>query len=233
MQVKPHTTPGSRTRFALPARAVFAALLAACAPRGEQEADDPPVPAADTAREVPAEAAGPTSRPELRHDTIAVEGMPEPVTLRLYRTPPGFPLPFSTYVPEDMVAESAESAASGQGEAVRFVAAFGGRRTDSAYVLVRVHPEGVTEQAARQTLRAAAGGGTAAPPGEHRHPWALAEFSGSTGATVAHGALGRHQGQFFHVLVRYPAELGDGFGPRAAVLLEEWRWEGGSGGLGS
>lgn len=231
MQGMRRSTRGGRPRAAISALAALAALLAACAPRGERlEVEDPPVPAADTTPEIPAQAAGPTSRPEVRQDTILIEGMPEPVTLRLYRTPPGFPLPFSTYVPADM---EAETVSSGEGDAVRFVAAFGGRRTEAAHLLVTVHPEGVTEQAARQTLRAALGGAAAAPPGEHRYPWALAEFSGGAGADVAHGALGRHQGQFFQVVVRYPAEFGDGFAPRAAAVLGEWRWERGNGPLGS
>lgn len=228
MQPRPRAA-GAAPLPALLAGALAAVLSASCGPGGERPRAAERG-AADRVSEIPAEATGPTSRPEVRRDTITVEGTPEPVALRLYRTPPGFPLPFSTYATADLVPEAAPGA---PGEAVRFVAAFGGRRTDSAYVEVRVHAGGVGEEAAREALRAAVGGGAAAAPAQQRYPWALAEFSGNTGATVAHGALGRHQGEFFHVLVRYPADFGDGFAPRAAVIVDEWRWEDGTGGLGS
>jgi hypothetical protein len=215
--------------FALLAGALAAAALGACSGRdGDRQA--PPAPPADTVSEIPAQATGPTSRPETLQDTLAVEGAPQTATLRLYRTPPGFPLPFSTYVPADLVPQGAPSAA---GESVRFVANFGGRRTDSAYVAVLVHADGVGEEAARRMLSTATGGGSPAASDQQRYPWALAEYSGGTGSTVSRGILGRHEGQFFQVLIRYPTELGDGFAPRAATVLEHWEWEGAGGGLGS
>lgn len=229
MQRKRRTRMANRIFFAFLALALVAPALGACS-RGDAGRRRPPPPAADTVSEIPAQATGPTSRPETLQDTLALEGTAQPVTLRLYRTPPGFPLPFSTYVPADLVPESG---ASGDDRTVRFVAAFGGRRTDSAYVAVTIHSETVTEEAARRMLSAATGGSGPAAPDQQRYPWALAEYSASTGATVARGILGRHEGQFFHVLIRYPAELGDGFGPRAAMVLEHWEWEGGGGGLGS
>jgi len=215
--------------FALLAVALAAAAVGACS-RGDADRRRPPPPPADTVSEIPLQATGPTSRAETLQDTLSLEGTAQPVTLRLYRTPPGFPLPFSTYVPADLVPESG---ASGDDRTVRFVAAFGGRRTDSAYVAVTIHSETVTEEAARRLLSAATGGSAPAAQEQQRYPWALAEYSGSTGGVVARGILGRHEGQFFHVLIRYPAEFADGFGPRAAMVLEHWEWEGGGGGLGS
>lgn len=228
MQRKRRSGRADSKLIALLTGALFAALASACGPdRPRREAPPPP---ADTAPEIPEQSTGPTSRPDTLRDTLTVEGTAQPVVLRQYRTPPGFPLPFSTYVPADLVPEAASSA---EGGTVRFVASLGGRRTDSAYVAVRVHPVDVNEEAARRALGSATGGSAPAAPDQQRYPWALAEYSGSTGATVARGILGRHEGQFFHVLIRYPAELGDGFAPRAALLLEHWEWEGAGGGLGS
>lgn len=229
MQRKRRTGRANRIFFALLAGALSASAVGACS-GGDEGRRRPPPPPADTVSEIPAQATGPTSRPETLRDTLALEGTAQPVTLRLYRTPPGFPLPFSTYVPADL---APESAASGDERTVRFVANFGGRRTDSAYVAVAIHAEDVTEEAARRMLSAATGGSGPVAPEQQRYPWALAEYSVSTGATVARGILGRHEGQFFHVLVRYPAEFGDGFPARAAMVLEHWEWEGGGGGLGS
>lgn len=228
MQSKRRTGRTNRIFSALLAGALAASAPGACS--GDRGRQAPPAPPADTVSEIPAQATGPTSRPETLQDTLTLEGTPQPATLRLYRTPPGFPLPFSTYVPADLVPESAPSAGGGS---ARFVANLGGRRTDSAYVAVVVHPDGVDEEAARRMLSAATGGASPAAPDQQRYPWALAEYSGSAGATVSRGLLGRHEGQFFHVLIRYPAELGDGFAPRAAMLLKHWEWEGAGGGLGS
>lgn len=223
-------TGGASWRFAAAAAGVLAATaLGACSGRGDDRRAPPPPPA-DTAPEIPAQATGPTSRPETLQDTLALEGTAQPVALRLYRTPPGFPLPFSTYVPSDL---TPEAGSAGEEQTVRFVASFGGRRTDSAYVAVTVHADGVTEEAARRMLSAATGGSSPVAPGEQRYPWALAEYSGGGGPVVARGILGRHEGQFFHVLIRYPAEFGDGFPPRAGMVLEHWQWEDAGGGLGS
>lgn len=228
MQAKRRTGRVNTRFFTLLAGALAASALGACS--GGRDRQAPPAPPADTVSEIPAQATGPTSRPETLQDTLTVEGTPQQATLRLYRTPPGFPLPFSTYVPTDLVPEAAPPGAGGS---VRFVADFGGRRTDSAYVAVLVHADGVGEEAARRMLSAATGGSSPAAPDQQRYPWALAEYSGSGGATVSRGILGRHEGQFFQVLIRYPAELGDGFAPRAALVLEHWEWEGAGGGLGS
>lgn len=221
-------TRGADRKLTAPLTGALLAILGACGPdRPRREAPPPP---ADTAPEIPAQSTGPTSRADTLRDTLTLEGTAQPVALRLYRTPPGFPLPFSTYHPADLVPGAATSV---EGGTVRFVADFGGRRTDSAYVAVLVHPVDVSEEAARRALSAATGGSGPAAPDQQRYPWALAEYSGSTGATVARGILGRHEGQFFHVLIRYPAELGDGFAPRVALLLEHWEWEDAGGGLGS
>ena len=228
MQSKRRTGRVNTGIFALLAGALAVAALGACS--GDRDRQAPPAPPADTVSEIPAQATGPTSRPATLQDTLTVEGEPQPATLRLYRTPPGFPLPFSTYVPADLVPEAVPSATGGS---VQFVANFAGRRTDSAYVAVVVHPDGVNEEAARRMLSAATGGSAPAASDQQRYPWALAEYSGGTGATVSRGILGRHEGQFFHVLIRYPTELGDGFAPRAATVLEHWEWEGAGGGLGS
>jgi len=189
--------------------------------------EEPPLPRVDTTPEIPAETAGPTSRPETLQDTLVLEGMPEPVTLRLYRSPPGFPLAFGTYLPADLVAEPAPS-----DDAVHFYANFGGQRNDAARVEMKVYPEGTTEESARNELASTTGGSLVAA-GERRYPWTLAEYAAPSGAVVSRGMLGRHDGRFFHLLVRYPAEFGDGFAPRAAMVMKHWQWEDGSGGLGS
>jgi hypothetical protein len=38
-------------------------------------------------------------------------------------------------------------------------------------------------------------------------------------------AIARHGNRYLHLLAHYPADYGDGVGPRFHRLLQEWRWE--------
>lgn len=138
-------------------------------------------------------------------------------------------LPFSTYVPEDMAAETFPS---GDGTAVRFVAEFGGQRNDKAQISVRFPPADMTETDAIASLQETAEELGLLKRGDDtpdRYAWSLAEadfaFTDQDGtAIVGHLALGRHNDRFFELRWQHPEEYGDGFGPRAHRILEEWLW---------
>ena len=199
--------------------------FAACGQPGRKSSER-----ADTSHSpVPADSAHSRNRPTAptldraatRLDTMQVEGMPDTITLHLFRTTAGFGLPFSTYVPRDMIAE-ADSSAGGQ--AVRFVANFDGQRNDSVQIAVRAYPEGTTEAQARAALVAALGGNKVVREPDRMTSWAEEEYDLQDLAFTGSGMLGRHGGRLFHVVLRYPSEYADGFGPRALVILNEWRW---------
>jgi hypothetical protein len=160
----------------------------------------------------------------IRVDTISVEGMPEPIELRLTREPPEFDLPFTTYVPEGFLIEPKED---GDLDAIRFVAAFGGVRNPSAFLEVAAYPPEIAPDRA-SWVGSSIQGLTPLPQGERRADWAVEEWRAEgrdpSGPYVAWLGLGRAGERWFHVLSRYPLEYGDGFPPRAAVILEEWRW---------
>lgn len=99
-----------------------------------------PAPAADTL----------PPRPDTIVSTIPLEGMDEPMTFWLYRSPPTFPLPFSTYVPTDM---AAEPVAADEADAVRFVAEFGGVRNEQAFLAVVALPDEYDRAAAQALAR--------------------------------------------------------------------------------
>lgn len=194
-------------------------LLAGCS--GEPEPQPPPPP----------------ERPAAIQRTLRIEGTAEPVTLHRYTPPDGFPLPFSTYLSE---AVDAEPISSGEGDGVRFVASLGGIRNDDAAVHLFVFPQDAPEERAREIVRSVAESyGPIREFGEvqttDRFPWAVAAypFSGvgvRTGAPVVGAVgLGRHAGRWFYLIVQHPEEMGDGFAPRAALILDEWRWADGSG----
>ena len=152
--------------------------------------------------------------------------MPEPTTFRIFRSPEGFALPFSTYLPDVVVADAS---AAGEGEAVRFVANFGGQRREAIYLSLHVPPEGTTASEAQQRAREVAESlGSASADEEPRYPWALASYGVRVDATTASVALGRHAGRFFYLVSHAPSEALDGWGPRSAHILREWRWADGS-----
>ncbi|MBW3553538.1 MAG: hypothetical protein KY466_08510 [Gemmatimonadetes bacterium] len=180
------------------------------------------------------------SRPAAMTDTLMIEGSPQPLALRLFRTDDDFPLPFSAYVPEDMT--RASEGDDEDGASVRFVAEFGGVRNERALVHLFVHPVGTDPQQALAVVRAyeAAAGVPVSrgiePLGEsetlRRMPWAdhayVFRYQASGTWYLGTIGLGSHAGRLYHLVVHYPAEYGDGFGPRAAILLDTWRWGDGS-----
>ena len=65
---------------------------------------------------------------------------------------------------------------------------------------------------------------------ERPHPYAVTGWRfrrpGSPPAALTGWIeLGRRGDRWFHVLVQYPGEMGDGMVPRVRTILEEWRWE--------
>lgn len=162
-------------------------------------------------------------------DTIMVEGMPEPIRYAPLRSPDGFPLAFTTRLPERLraVRESEEQ--------IRFD--FDGPAGDSAYLRVVVLPAGTSERRARDVvlalateIRALGSGGQEVREGRvpQEHPGAILAYplSGQIGGRTIHGliALGTHADRFFYIMEVYPPESGDGVAPRFHYLLSHWRW---------
>lgn len=192
----------------------------------------------DAAREP---AADPTAeaRPAMRTDTLMAEGTPQEIRLERFDAPDGFPLPFTTYVPAGMASE-VDRGEGGEVASVQFVA------SDGAFVHVVVHPSGTDPQEALGVVKAySASHGVPVSQGIEplpspdvatRMPWAAEAytFRYQAGGRWFAGTigLGSHAGRLFHVLHHYPAEYGDSFGPRAALIMETWRWVDGSGLMG-
>ena len=212
------------------------ALLIACAIESNEGDDGGAHPSSRSASGARANADAvdaATARPQTRVDTLFLEGMAEPVTLTLVRAPNEFPLPFSTYTAGDFIVESVASTANGE-SAVRFIAAFGGVRNDEAFLEVAAYPAGTTEaEAAARAERAVGARGHVVAAGEASMEWAVRQWRLEArdprgGWTLGFAGLGRHGDRWFHILARYPAEYADGFGPRAGLILEHWRWDDGT-----
>lgn len=170
------------------------------------------------------------TRPSAKQVAVSIEGMEEEMRVVLYEAPPDFPVRFSTYIPEDMAAERWRSA---PGDAVAFVAMFGGQRNEAAAVRMIVHREGATEHEIVEILTELArdlGTELTESSDAPRFDWSIREFRNEARpfrADAAQGtmAVGRRDGRYFTVAIHYPAEYGDGFGPRVSQIFQEWRWE--------
>jgi hypothetical protein len=170
------------------------------------------------------------ARPREVRDTLMIEGMPELATSRLVESPAGFGLRFSTYVPEGLGVDFSTDADSG---GIRFHAAFAGQPDRNAYMHVYVYPEGSTgieaRSAAFEFLRSRFLVGDEVNPADvpewGREAYGIA-YSGDGGAQyVGRMVIGSRGDRYFHVLTHYPAEYGDGLGPRFDRILRSWRWE--------
>jgi hypothetical protein len=142
----------------------------------------------------------PPARPETKRDSIQLEGTWEPITAALVK--PQASIPFSTYVPADMVFEQNSA---DEGEGYYFFAEFGGQKNENAFVLVFILPQGSTAAEA-QALGSAF----------------VASRSGAS--RIANVRYGEYSGRFFYVAHAYPAEFGDGMGPRAHFVRSSWIW---------
>lgn len=111
-------------------------------------------------------------------------------------------VPFLTYMPPDMIEETRTTS---QGEGHYFIANFAGQRNDNAYLVVFVYPAGVKQEEAVRIAK---------------------EFQSVREKTgyVVNVDLRLHNNRYYYIGRYYPAEYGDGFGPRAKTILDEWQW---------
>lgn len=176
-------------------------------------------------------------RPATRTDTVLIEGAPEPITTELYRPPDDFPLPFTTYVPQDMHATADPSERT-----AHFTAAFDGARNEDAFIHLYVFPPDTPEQEAIALARGykAAQGipvsrgieiiSDELRPPELQNAVEAFRFRYQSEEKWFGGIVGvARLGNRHYMLVRhYPLEYGDGFIPRADLIFRSWEWADGS-----
>jgi hypothetical protein len=173
-------------------------------------------------------------RPIEKTDSIRLEGTYQRFTARLVQSdaPPGF----STYIPEDMLYEPGSS---GGGHGHYFYTNFAGRKNELAYMLIFVYPEGTAEAAARRSVDSLIArldtirGRTLTNTSFQNSIFERAYFFPRDGIThFGRIALARHNDRFIHLVIQYPQEYADGFGPRAAYIRSQWVWLDDGQGLG-
>lgn len=165
-------------------------------------------------------------RPATMRDTITANGVERVETFDLVRSPPGFILPFSTYMPEDL---AVEFDTAGTTDLVTFSGGAGGE----AFMMVAIYPAGTTalqvEDTVRQLVVSRAPGidasSAVSPPSWGQ--WAVElSYPESVGEWVAGSAVIAQYGpRFFHVLRLFPARFADEIRPALDAVLEHWRWD--------
>lgn len=186
--------------------------------------DSPSAPAVVESESEPP-AAQPQDLPESKMAMMSIEGESEEVAMQLYDEPA---LPVMTYLPEGTFAPDLSKTEDGTG--VRFYWAITGERNDQAYVQLAFPKETLSvadlqEQIAGEDgLIASNGWNLIDRTDEVPYPWAkeaIAYESDADGVpSTGYILIGEHNGSAFYASTHFPLEYGDGFGPRADLVLE-------------
>lgn len=156
---------------------------------------------------------------ETIRDTLIVEGYPEPVTLRLVRGDDGS-LPFATYVPGDV---AYNATASGEGAGYRFTLGDPAQPYHAVlHVFMPSAESGMDDP--RAYAQALAGDGVVLQPLGDAAPWVEAGYSWYRDDRFGSVRAGTREGQRFYIAEDMQEEMGDGFGPRAGMILKHWHW---------
>ncbi len=155
---------------------------------------------------------------------IRVEG--EAVDIELARYAPSG-IPFTTYYPKPDFAPILTRLSDGID--VRFIATFGGQREESAYVRLFFPHRNATVAGMRRWLGKQNKGWRALNRTRITgFPWAIERIDfeeKQPGQPVALGSafIGKRGDRAFAVIERFPADYGDGFAPRASIILKYLR----------
>jgi hypothetical protein len=203
--------------------AVLLALLLAAIPACEADDSDPADGVAPE-EEDPGLQPGWSGRPEEREDTLVAGDLTVPVTLVLYETTGHFPIPFSTYRPDDMEVEEDEMVDGGA--AVRF-RSLPDEEGDAGVMEFVVYPAGTSTRDAAARARAAAEEiGEIREEPEPVQEWAREEFRFSGGGRVGRVSWGIIEDRPFHLLIHFPPPRQGTFAPKARMVTDSWRWHG-------
>ena len=146
--------------------------------------------------------------------TVSIEGMEERIAVRPVRYA-DLPAPFETVVPASWTDEVSRD---GDRTTVRFSTG----EPSPATLSVLFVPSGV--EAAIEAARATTLGTDDVRPLEFTEPWVRFGRSFVAGGAAGSVRVGEHDGAAFVVREAVPFERGDGFYPRAALVLDRLRW---------
>ncbi|WP_242037985.1 hypothetical protein [Tolypothrix sp. FACHB-123] len=163
-----------------------------------------------------------SNRPATKTATITVEGEKVPVTLKLYDQYSDL---FTTYFPDKELI--AEGLSSGEGTGVKFIANFGGSRNDNAYVHIAFLNDVKTLDQLKSFVNGQNGliatnkWQVVSREQSVTYPWAKEKIVFNQGKDIVGNVyIGQQNDKVFYVITQFPVEYGDGFPPRANLILE-------------
>ena len=169
------------------------------------------------------------SRPGTKTETISVEGEKQQVSLKLFSDPV---VPFTTYFPADFIVDRG---GSDEGTGVRFTSKINGATNEKAYVHAFL-PAKPPNVARMKTVVTGARGLLAtnkwkivSRTNKVNYPWAKEKIVFEQRAAgqnlTGNVIIGENKGKAFYVITHYPAEYGDGFEPRANLILKNMQFK--------
>lgn len=169
-------------------------------------------------------------RPLTRRDTLMIGRTANVIGLRLVQAPPGFAVPFSTYVAEDLVVEFDTTVAVHR---VMLGSGGPGSWLEGAFMTIAVHPAGTTRLVVEDRVREfVVSRGPGIDESEEVSPpswgdWAVElSYPRSAGEWFAGSAvIGQYGPRYFHAVQLYPADDRDALAARFDAVLDHWRWD--------
>jgi hypothetical protein len=160
-----------------------------------------------------------STKPATKKATLYIEGEKSTITLKLYQNPS-----FSTYFPSDDFL--VKSSSSGEGQGVEFIANFGNKKNENAYVhfafLNNFQKYSQVSKFVNSKNGLISGNKwrVVSRTKNTFYPWVKEKIVFSQGKNIVGSIyIGEQKGKAFYVITQFPAEYADGFTPRADLIL--------------
>lgn len=169
-----------------------------------------------------------SQRPATKTGTIAIEGMPETINLKLFDREG---VPFTTYMQADRFVDEVVDTA--EGSTTRLYWTYEGQKEESVFVEFTFPDTAMTADEMQSSLTAPDGLMNqqgwkvmgVEPASKPVYPWlktAIAyEDTTAPNYTVGRVLVAEHDGKAFYIVTHVPAEYGDGLSPRIEMMLKE------------
>jgi hypothetical protein len=203
----------------------------ACVSQSARQLDvvsNPTTPATNAVDSTANQTSNPSTKPKSRPSkkTVTDEWTQKQIPVKLFGAEG---LPFTTYFPEsDFIVESA---AADEGMGVWFYSKVGGKKKESAYVHFFFPAKPTTLEGMRRAVTGKRGlmetnkWTVKSRTQDVPYRWAREriDFEQPKGNTSIMGTvyIGEYKGKAFQVTEHFPADYGDGFAPRASIILKE------------
>ncbi|QGU00658.1 hypothetical protein SYNTR_2064 [Candidatus Syntrophocurvum alkaliphilum] len=167
----------------------------------------------DNPQDVPADKNGQEWKATIE-ENIVIEGMEETITLELFEGNNNF----VTYIPESMAVETEFAS---DGDFYWFYWMHEENINEDVYLQLYFYPEAVTETPSlskTENLKLV-------DDTEKIYNWSIGEYTSSFEADNSfYAMIGKHEEQYFSIVLHYPWEYGDGLNPRFNKIIEHFYW---------